>query len=194
MLIFSSSNALNNDINYVFKDVPYPYQGTKDEAKLLIRDLLKEHLNESISAPFFNEYEQLDDIREELPNGWKIELNEESKQPKSTLRIIIYNTYEEADRNSGKDYGSVKLKARNLCGYIWVVSEVLVDDEGNEEIPLELNSAQGESPVCILLCGGDDGYSGDIFSDFDELDISHTDDGIVISEESLNEVVNGMFD
>ena len=44
------------------------------------------------------------------------------------------------------------------------------------------------------LKGGDDGYSGDIFSDFDELDISHTDDGIVISEESLNEVVNGMFD
>ncbi len=82
---------INNDISYVFKALPYPYQGTKDKAKSLIKSLLNEHLNESVAAPFFNEADDLDCLREELPEGWNIELGEESRQAKSTLRIVVYN-------------------------------------------------------------------------------------------------------
>ena len=158
---------INNDISYVFKDVPYPYEGTKEDARSLIRSLLNDHLNESISAPFFNEYNDLEDLRNELPAGWKIELEESSKVPKSTLRIIVYNKYEDADRSSGEDHEKATLKATNLFGYTWVVSSVEVEDEDCEEHPLELYSAEGESPVCIALYGGED---EEVYADLDELD------------------------
>ena len=179
---------INNDISYVFKDLPYPYQGTKEEARSLIKSLLNEHLNESVAAPFFNEADDLDCLREELPEGWNIELEEESRQAKSTLRVVVYNKYDEADRSTGEDFENVTLKATNLYGYTWVISSVEVEDEDCEELPLELYSAEGESPVCIILYGGED---EEIYADFDELDIAFKDDGTVeISEESLDQVVS----
>ena len=179
----------SNDINFVFKEVPYPYKGTLDEAKTLIRDLLNQHQNESISAPFFNEVDELDQIKEELPDGWQIELDEDSRLPKSILRIAIYNYYEEVDRSSAGDFDSVKLKATNLFGYTWVVSDFEVADEANEDIPLELHSAKGDSPVRILLHGGHD---EEIWDDCIDFEVTFNNDGVSLSEESLNNAAHAI--
>ena len=181
---------INNDISYVFKDLPYPFQGSKEAAKFLIKSLLNDHLNESVSAPFFNEVDDLDDIKNDLPEGWQIELDESTRLPKSTLRIVVYNKYDAADRSSGEDFDNVTLRATNLYGYKWVINNIEIEDEYCEERPLELYSAYGESPVCIILYGG---YDEEVFVDFDELEISFTDDGVEITEDSLNQVIAGIF-
>ena len=180
---------INNDISYIYKEVPYPFSGTREEAKALIKQMLTEHLNESVSAPFIHETEDLDDLKERMPDGWTIELDESTKVAKSTLRIVVYNKYNEADRSSGEDFDSVRLRASNLYGYTWVITGIEVEEEC-DELPLELYSAEGESRVCILMYGGHD---EEIYEDYDELDITFGDELVEISGESLDEVLRGVF-
>ena len=177
---------INNDISYVYRDIPFPVQMGEEDLRSLVKTLLHEHLKESASAAFFNEMDDLDDIQDSLPDGWKLELDEESRQPGSTLRLFVYNQYDEAERSSGDDFESVTLKAKNLFGYTWVVDSVEVDDENANEPPLTLYSAEGDSPICIGLYGGEE---GEIYMEWDELDISFSEDSCIISEESLSEVV-----
>jgi hypothetical protein len=181
---------ISNDISYIYEDFPFPFAGTRDEAKTLIRQLLSKHLTESISAPFFNEADDLEDLKDGLPEGWTIELDEATKVTESTLRIVVYNKYEEADRSSGEDFETVHLRASNLYGYTWVITSVEVEEDKYDELPLELCSAEGESRVCILLYGGHD---GELYADYDELDISFGDECVNISEESLDQVLRGIF-
>ena len=190
-LIDFALRMINNDISYVYRDIPFPVQMGEEDLRSLVKTLLHEHLKESASAAFFNEMDDLDDIQDSLPDGWKLELDEESRQPVSTLRLFVYNQYDEAERSAGDDFESVTLKAKNLFGYTWVVDSVEVDDENANEPPLTLYSAEGDSPLCIGLYGGEE---GEIYMEWDELDISFSEDSCIISEESLSEVVEYIVD
>lgn len=142
---------LQNDINYVRETIDVPVS-EKIAGRALTR-LVSLHESESVSAPYFLA-ESRPSVEEELPEGWRLLADEESKIEDGAARVVVYNAYSEACRTYDEADEDVELVASRLGGEIWVVEEINRGGDFADDI-LELESADGESPITILIETGD---------------------------------------
>jgi hypothetical protein len=179
----------NNDINYVFKEIPYPVEGTKEDLKSVILGLLNQHHEDSRSSAFINAAEGLDGFKASLPKGWDIAFDESTKIPARTIRIVVYNKYDEADRIFGSDFKSVNLRASNLFGDIWTVSVAKCEQGDSSNLPLTLLGAKGTSVTRVAVFGG---HSGELHKNYDDLGISFDFDNYEVSipEKNLDRLMD----
>ena len=153
-----------NDISFVYKDI----DKTTDNLETTIKELLIKHMEESVAAPFFYDYE-LSDLNNQLPSKWKLEIDEKYNLKADQIRISIVNAYFNADRHF-EDYveefqnQDIKLTAERI-GIIDLTGEEDEDvvaitsikapfDKNNGEELLELRGAFGESPIKLSITLG----------------------------------------
>ena len=148
-----------NDVSYAYCDFDAD-DFVEIEAK--INKLIETHESESIAAPYFFIYE-LEGLEEELPEGWSIEISEDSCVDSNKVRVTIYNCYPEAARSFDDDISPVTLKGSLIGGGIVAISSI-DQPVGTDEL-LELDSACGESPILICVTPGESyGASSEEFS------------------------------
>ncbi len=161
---YSAGPMFQNDISFVYKDI----DKTTDNLETTIKELLIKHMEESVAAPFFYDYE-LSDLNNQLPSKWKLEIDEKYNLKPDQIRISIVNAYFSADRHF-EDYveefqnQDIKLTAERI-GIINFTGEDDEDvvaitnikapfDKNNGEELLELRGAFGESPIKLSITLG----------------------------------------
>ena len=161
---YSAGPMFQNDISFVYKDI----DKTTDNLETTIKELLIKHMEESVAAPFFYDYE-LSDLNNQLPSKWKLEIDEKYNLKADQIRISIVNAYFSADRHF-EDYveefqnQDIKLTAERI-GIIDLTGEEDEDivaitsikapfDKNNGEELLELRGAFGESPIKLSITLG----------------------------------------
>ena len=154
-----------NDLGFVYEDIDQDSENLED----VIKELMLQHRDESVSAPFFYERE-LGDLRGQLPSSWSLEINEKLYVPKDKMRITVLNAYFDAschfdDYLEEFDTSNVKLIAEpigciDLTGEeserIVVITSIDAPyDEENGASLLECFEANGESPYKIAITPGE---------------------------------------
>ena len=179
---------LQNDLSYVLQDFSWPFPSNGEEIKSIIKGLLQKHLDESVAGPYLHRIYDLEEIEDELPGHWQLIFDEETKLKSKTLRIYVYNKYEDAARNLESSGESATLKASHLNDEFWVVNSI--EYEGDDPAPLELDCAKGESLVSI----GFEAFFEDRFytGEFDPRIIFTRDgeDSVIIDEDDLAEIAH----
>ena len=154
-----------NDLSFVYKDID---QDTKN-IREVIKDLMMKHLEESVAAPFFYDWE-LNDLKDQLPGNFSLEINKKKDVPENKIRLTVVNAYFEATRHF-EDYldeldddseikliaepiGCIELDGEEDEGVVAITSIDAPYDEENELSLLELSDASGDSPIKIAVTSG----------------------------------------
>ena len=154
-----------NDLSFVYKDID---QDTED-IREVIKDLMMKHLEESVAAPFFYDWE-LNDLKDQLPSNFSLEINKKKDVPENKIRLTVVNAYFEATRHF-EDYldeldddsevklvaepiGCIELDGEEDEGVVAITSIDAPYDEENELSLLELFDASGDSPIKIAVTSG----------------------------------------
>ena len=153
-----------NDISFVYKDID---QDTENIGAV-IKDLMLKHLEESVAAPFFYDWE-LNDLKDQLPDNWSLEINENLDVPENKIRLTVVNAYFDATRHF-EDYleefedsevklvaepiGSIDLTGEENEGVVAITTIDAPYDEENELSLFELSDASGDSPIKIAVTPG----------------------------------------
>tara|TARA_B100000073_G_scaffold321032_1_gene301193 strand:- start:88 stop:690 length:603 start_codon:yes stop_codon:yes gene_type:complete len=154
-----------NDLSFVYKDID---QDTKN-IREVIKDLMMKHLEESVAAPFFYDWE-LNDLKDQLPGNFSLEINKKKDVPENKIRLTVVNAYFEATRHF-EDYldeldddsevkliaepiGCIELDGEEDEGVVAITSIDAPYDEENELSLLELFDATGDSPIKIAVTSG----------------------------------------
>ena len=154
-----------NDLSFVYKDID---QDTKN-IREVIKDLMMKHLEESVAAPFFYDWE-LNDLKDQLPGNFSLEINKKKDVPENKIRLTVVNAYFEATRHF-EDYldeidddsevkliaepiGCIELDGEEDEGVVAITSIDAPYDEENELSLLELFDASGDSPIKIAVTSG----------------------------------------
>ena len=154
-----------NDLGFVYRDINQNLENLEN----VIKELMLQHRDESVAAPFFYDWE-LVDLRDQLPSSWSLEINEKLNVPKDKIRITVVNAYFDASRHFG-DYleefeganvkligepiGCIDLVGEDNEGIVVITSIDAPYDEANETTLLELFAARGESPYKIAVTPGE---------------------------------------
>ena len=156
---------LQNDIGFVHRDIDQSLENLEN----VIKELMLQHRDESVAAPFFYDWE-LDDLRGQLPSSWSIEINEKLNVPKDKIRITVVNAYFDASRHFvdyldefegasvkliGEPIGCINLDGEDNEGIVVISFIDAPYDEENEAMLLECFSANGESPYQIAITPGE---------------------------------------
>jgi hypothetical protein len=149
-----------NDISFVFKDID---QKTED-IESIIKNLMLQHLNESVSAPFFYSYE-LEDLKEEIPDGWKLDIDKSKEVASNQVRLTVFNAYFEASRHfedyeetdvklTGESIGILNLDDDEDVNVIALRGIDAPYDDDWDKTLLELSDASGDSEIKLSVSGG----------------------------------------
>ena len=149
-----------NDISFITKDIKINDIGN---LRKIIRDLMEEHLKYSIATPFFYIWE-LDDLKDQLPNNWKINIDQTRYIPKDKVRITITNAYFDVSRHfnptleevilTGQSIGKIDIKGNGEQEDVIAIDCEVYDNE-KEKYLFELDYARGESPIRVSITGGE---------------------------------------
>ena len=154
-----------NDVSFVYKDIDQDTENIRG----VIKDLMMKHLEESVSAPFFYDWE-LNDLKDQLPGNFSLEINKKKDVPENKIRLTVVNAYFEATRHF-EDYldeldddseikliaepiGCIELDGEEDEGVVAITSIDAPYDEENELSLLELFDASGDSPIKIAVTSG----------------------------------------
>ena len=130
---------------------------------------MMKHLEESVAAPFFYDWE-LNDLKDQLPGNFSLEINKKKDVPENKIRLTVVNAYFEATRHF-EDYldeldddsevkliaepiGCIELDGEEDEGVVAITSIDAPYDEENELSLLELFDASGDSPIKIAVTSG----------------------------------------
>lgn len=167
-----------NDISFAYCDFS---EDDLEGIEAKINELIETHKSESIAAPYFFIYE-LQELEEELPEGWSVEIIEDSCVDPNKVRITIYNCYPEVVRSFDDDISPVSLKGSLIGGDIVAISSI--DQPAGTDELLELDSASGESPILICVTPGEMfGATSEEFSIAELEDAVRFVNGLCIEEE-----------
>jgi hypothetical protein len=136
-----------NDITFNFCD----FSGDEPDLEKSIHALVEKHESESIAAPYLF-IDEIDIIREELPSSWSLSTDQSSKLREDQIRVTVYHSYPEAQRNFDSSVENVKLVAEFIGGDFLALTTV--ESSSEESQLLELDSAWGESPITICVTPG----------------------------------------
>ena len=154
-----------NDISFVYEDIDQDTENLED----VIRELMLQHRDESVAAPFFYDWE-LENLNNQLPEAWSLEINKKLNVAKDKIRITVVNAYFDAschfdDYLEEFDTAKVKLVAEPIgCidltgegseGIVVITNVDAPYDEENEANLLECFEASGESPYKIAITNGE---------------------------------------
>lgn len=155
-----------NDVSFVYKDIDQDTENIKE----VIKDLMMKHLEESVSGPFFYDWE-LNDLKDQLPENFSLEINKKKDVSENKIRLTVVNAYFEATRHFDdyldelNDDSEVKLVAEPIgCidltgegseGIVVITNVDAPYDEENEANLLECFEASGESPYKIAITNGE---------------------------------------
>ena len=154
-----------NDLSFVYKDIDQDTENIRE----VIKDLMMKHLEESVAAPFFYDWE-LNDLKDQLPGNFSLEINKKKDVPENKIRLTVVNAYFEATRHF-EDYldeldddsevkliaepiGCIELDGEEDEGVVAITSIDAPYDEENEFSLLELFDASGDSPIKIAVTSG----------------------------------------
>tara|TARA_B100001287_G_scaffold148206_1_gene124845 strand:- start:131 stop:733 length:603 start_codon:yes stop_codon:yes gene_type:complete len=154
-----------NDLSFVYKDIDQDTENIRE----VIKDLMMKHLEESVAAPFFYDWE-LNDLKDQLPGNFSLEINRKKDVPENKIRLTVVNAYFEATRHF-EDYldeldddsevkliaepiGCIELDGEEDEGVVAITSIDAPYDEENELSLLELFDASGDSPIKIAVTSG----------------------------------------
>tara|TARA_B100000085_G_scaffold259987_1_gene263165 strand:- start:90 stop:692 length:603 start_codon:yes stop_codon:yes gene_type:complete len=154
-----------NDLSFVYKDIDQDTENIRE----VIKDLMMKHLEESVAAPFFYDWE-LNDLKDQLPGNFSLEINKKKDVPENKIRLTVVNAYFEATRHF-EDYldeldddsevkliaepiGCIELDGEEDEGVVAITSIDAPYDEENELSLLELFDATGDSPIKIAVTSG----------------------------------------
>ena len=154
-----------NDVSFVYKDIDQDTENIRE----VIKDLMMKHLEESVAAPFFYDWE-LNDLKDQLPGNFSLEINKKKDVPENKIRLTVVNAYFEATRHFD-DYldeldddsevkliaepiGCIELDGEEDEGVVAITSIDAPYDEENELSLLELFDATGDSPIKIAVTSG----------------------------------------
>ena len=154
-----------NDLSFVYKDIDQNTENIRE----VIKDLMMKHLEESVAAPFFYDWE-LNDLKDQLPGNFSLEINKKKDVPENKIRLTVVNAYFEATRHF-EDYldeldddsevkliaepiGCIELDGEEDEGVVAITSIDAPYDEENELSLLELFDATGDSPIKIAVTSG----------------------------------------
>ena len=153
-----------NDIGFVYRDIDQDIESLEN----VIKELMLQHRDESVAAPFFYNWE-LDDLRDQLPSSWSIEINEKLNIPSDKIRITVLNAYFDAGRHfddyleefqgtnvklTAEPIGCIDLNGEDNEEIVVITSIDAPYDEENEASLLECFYADGESPIKIAITPG----------------------------------------
>ena len=130
----------SNNISYVTKKITNASELNED----LVNELKKSFEDEAIDAPFCNEGDyDLDDLRDDLPDDWKLREEELIKPTEAliTLAIIDYSVDREIDFDAFND---IELIAHRLGGCYPLSVE-------SEEDPFESNFITSNTNMSLLF-------------------------------------------
>lgn len=154
-----------NDLGFVYRDIDQNLENLEN----VIKELMLQHRDESVAAPFFYDWE-LEDLRGQLPSSWSLEINENLNVPKDKIRITVFNAYFDVSRHFddyleefkganvkliGEPIGCIDLVGEDNEGVVVITSIDAPYDEGNEATLLELFVASGESPYKVAITPGE---------------------------------------
>ena len=154
-----------NDLSFVYKDIDQDTENIRE----VIKDLMMKHLEESVAGPFFYDWE-LNDLKDQLPSNFSLEINKKKDVPENKIRLTVVNAYFEATRHF-EDYldeldddsevkliaepiGCIELDGEEDEGVVTITSIDAPYDEENELSLLELFDASGDSPIKIAVTSG----------------------------------------
>ena len=154
-----------NDVSFFYKDIDQDTENIRE----VIKDLMMKHLEESVAAPFFYDWE-LNDLKDQLPGNFSLEINKKKDVPENKIRLTVVNAYFEATRHF-EDYldeldddsevklvaepiGCIELDGEENEGIVAITSIDAPYDEENELSLLELFDATGDSPIKIAVTSG----------------------------------------
>ena len=148
-----------NDISFVYEDI----DKNTENIKSIIKSLMLKHLNESVSAPFFYSYE-LEDLKEELPDGWKLDVDKSKEVSANQVRLTVFNAYFEASRHfedyeetdvklTGESIGVLNLDDEDANVIALRGIDAPYDDDWDKNL-LELSDASGDSEIKLSVSGG----------------------------------------
>ena len=154
-----------NDVSFVYKDIDQDTENIRE----VIKELMMKHLEESVASPFFYDWE-LNELKEQLPENFSLEIDNKKEVPENKIRLTVVNAYFEATRHFDEyldeldDDSEVKLVAEPIgCielngeeneGIVAITSIDAPYDEENELSLLELSDASGDSPIKIAITPG----------------------------------------
>jgi hypothetical protein len=156
---------LQNDLGFVYRDIDQDVENLEN----VIKELMLQHRDESVAAPFFYDWE-LDDLRDQLPSSWILEINEKLNVPNDKIRITVLNAYFDASRHFddylkefeganvkliGEPIGCINLNGEDDEGIVVITNIDAPYDEENEASLLECFYANGESPYKIAITPGE---------------------------------------
>jgi len=144
-----------NDFNFYYQDFTLPVENPLEK----LTQLKEDHDGNSTACPFLLRGE-LTLMRNEIPKGWSLEIDESLNVSPTDVRVTVYNKYEEADRYLDMDLENVRLIAEPVGGDYLCVSQVCGQDGEWPESFFELDSASGSSPIMIMVTSGRDPKDG----------------------------------
>ena len=157
-----------NDVSFVYKDIDQDTENIRE----VIKDLMMKHLEESVAAPFFYDWE-LNELKDQLPENFSLEINKKKDVPENKIRLTVVNAYFDATRHF-EDYldvficmdddpkvklvaepiGCIELDGEEDEGVVAITSIDAPYDEENGLSLLELSDASGSSPIKIAVTSG----------------------------------------
>ena len=154
-----------NDVSFVYKDIDQDTENIRE----VIKDLMMKHLEESVAAPFFYDWE-LNELKDQLPENFSLEINKKKGVPENKIRLTVVNAYFDATRHF-EDYldeldddsevklvaqpiGCIELDGEEDEGVVAITSIDAPYDEENGLSLLELSDASGYSPIKIAITSG----------------------------------------
>tara|TARA_Y100000589_G_scaffold169879_1_gene161476 strand:+ start:107 stop:709 length:603 start_codon:yes stop_codon:yes gene_type:complete len=155
-----------NDVSFIYKDIDQETENIKE----VIKDLMIKHLEESVAGPFFYDYE-LNDLKDQLPENFSLEIDKKKNVPENKIRLTVVNAYFDATRHFD-DYldeldddsqvklvaepiGCIELDGEETEAVLAITSIDAPYDEENELSLLELSDASGDSPIKIAVTPGE---------------------------------------
>lgn len=140
-----------NDFNFYYQDFTFPVENPLEK----LTQLKEDHDGNSTACPFLLR-DELTFMRNEIPKGWSLEIDESLNVSPADIRVTVYNKYEEADRHMDMDLENVRLIAESVGGDFLCISQVSGQDGEWPESFFELDSASGVSPIMIMITPGSD--------------------------------------
>ena len=83
-----------NDLSFVYEDIDQDTENIRE----VIKDLMMKHLEESVAAPFFYDWE-LNELKDQLPETFSLEINKKKGVPENKIRLTVVNAYFDAIRH-----------------------------------------------------------------------------------------------